>query len=136
MGGGSAVWKLPERSGGSFQTALREFPGGLIGEGGMRALQVVVLPVAFAQHFCFQQGGKGLPVEELVAEPAVEAFAVGVLPWTAGFDIEGFKSSPPDPVLHGLCDELRAIVAADELRRAAVRPDGGLQNADDVLGFH
>src|SRR6478609_11843616 len=65
MGGGSAVWKLPERSGGSFQTALREFPGGLIGEGGMRALQVVVLPVAFAQHFCFQQGGKGLPVEEL-----------------------------------------------------------------------
>lgn len=113
---------LDGRSGGSFQTSLRIFAGGLIGGAGMRAMLVLVLLVAFAQHFCFQQNGEGPTVEELVPEPAFAAPAVGVLPWTAGSDRKRFESPPPDAVLHGLRDEFLAIVAADELRGAAWKP--------------
>src|SRR5688572_13774341 len=109
-GGGSGAWKQPERSGGCFQAALRKFGGGVVGEGGVGAGEIIVPAVSFAQHFCFQQAGEALTIEELVPEPAVEAFAVGILPWAAGFDIEGFKPPPPDPVLHGPGDKFRAIV--------------------------
>ena len=83
---------------------------------------VLVLLVAFAQHFCFQQNGEGPTVEELVPEPAFAAPAVGDLPWTAGVNVERFETPPPDAVLHGLRDEFLAIVAADELRAAAWTP--------------
>ncbi len=98
--------------------------------------QVVGLAVAFAQHFCFQEGGEGFRALKLVPEPAVETLAVGVLPWAAGLDVEGFKASPGDPFLHGPRHELRAIVAADELGQAAPRLNRRFQNTDDVFGFH
>ena len=60
----------------------------------MGAALVVVLPVLLAEDFRFQHRGEALPVEELVPEPAVEAFAVGILPRTAGGDVEDLKPAP------------------------------------------
>ena len=102
----------------------------------MGAFVRVPLPVFFAEHLGFQQAAKCFAVEELVPEPAVKALAVGVLPRCSGRDVERFEPALLDPVLHGLRHELRAVVASDELRWPAAFDHGGVQDADDILGFH
>ena len=49
-------------------------------------------------------------VEDLVVKLGVEAFAVSVFPWAAGFDIQGFDADPFQPVAQGSGDELGAVV--------------------------
>ena len=83
-----------------------------------RFLLLAALPGLLAEHFCLQHGGEGLPVQELVAKAAVEAFAAGVLPWAAGLEVERLAAAPCDPLPHRQRHALGAVVAADELRRA------------------
>ena len=78
-------------------------------EGRMRAAVVVFVTVFRAQHFCFQQGREAFQVEELVAEPRVEALNAAVLPWRTGFDEKGSEPFFRDPVLHGSGHELRSV---------------------------
>ena len=51
VGGEGAAWRLPERRGGSRQTALRELHRGLVTQGGVRPLMVVPVPILLAEHF-------------------------------------------------------------------------------------
>jgi hypothetical protein len=50
---------------------------------------VVFDPPVFGQYLGFQEGVELFGGQELVAEAAVERFAVGVLPGRAGFDERG-----------------------------------------------
>ena len=51
-----------------------------------------------------------LPVEQLVPELAIERFIVAILPWRARLDVKRLHPDPAEPVPHGRCRKLRAIV--------------------------
>jgi hypothetical protein len=48
----------------------------------------------------------GHPIEELISEFGFERFAVAVLPWRAGFDVQCFGSRVLQPFAQILRDEL------------------------------
>jgi hypothetical protein len=106
---------------GGRKAALRVFRRGLVVEGRVGPAVVVPLRVFFAEDFCLQQRCEGFAVEELVPEPAVEAFAVGVLAGTARLDVEGLEPALADPVLHRRGHEFGAVFAADVVGHAAAR---------------
>jgi hypothetical protein len=60
-----------------------------------------------------------LTVEALVAQFAVEGFAVAVLPGTARLDVERLCSERCEPTAHDLCGHLRTVVRPDMLRDAS-----------------
>src|SRR5258706_14289656 len=80
----------------------------------------------------FEQRGEDLAIEQLVAEAAVERLAIGILPRAAGLDESHLDVLGSQPVAHCACDELGAVVGANEGRRT-VSGDQILQNLDDSL---
>ncbi len=58
---------------------------------------VVVDAPALSQHTQFFDRVEDLSVEELISEFGVERFAVAVLPWRAGFDVQCFGSRVLQP---------------------------------------
>ena len=81
--------------------------------------RVVVPPPTLDEHLGLQERVELLSGQELVAEPAVEALAIAVLPRAAWFDEQGFHANLGEPLTHLLGRKLRTIVAADILRYAA-----------------
>src|SRR5690606_32737538 len=63
----------------------------------------------------------------------VEAFDVGVLPRAARLDVERPYARGGQPRPHGVCDELRPVVASDELR-LTMHAKQVIQHGDDVGG--
>ena len=51
-----------------------------------------------------------LAIEQLIAQLAIEAFAIAVLPWTSRLDVSGFGADGGDPIPERLGDKLRAVV--------------------------
>ena len=47
----------------------------------------------FNEDLCFTQAVEDFAIQELVAEPGIEAFAVPVLPGAAWFDVSGLSGS-------------------------------------------
>lgn len=76
----------------------------------MRADGVVVPAPGLDQDLGLGQRVEDLAVQKLVTQRAVERFTVAVLPWAARRDVERLHPDPAQPVLHRLCNELRAIV--------------------------
>src|SRR4051812_37595874 len=77
-----------------------------------------------------------LTVEELVADLAMERLRVTVLPRATRRDRQRPGARPFQPRSNDLRHELRAVVAADPMRRApAHRRDPG-QDDTDLLGRH
>jgi hypothetical protein len=70
-------------------------------------------------------------VEQFVPKASIEAFHVAVLPRRAWSDVGGFDSYPGDPGLHGLRDELRAVVGTHVSRHATQDEQVG-EHVDDV----
>ena len=72
-------------------------------------------------------------VQALVAEAAVEALPVGVLPRAARVDVPGLRPPLSQPALQDLGDEFRPVVRAEPFRRPMLgeRP---LQDGDDPPG--
>ena len=64
----------------------------------VRPVDVVVDAPVLEKHLGLKQGVEALAVEELVAEPAVERFDPGVLPWAARIDEDCPGSAEPAPV--------------------------------------
>ena len=81
--------------------------------------RVVVPPPTLDEHLGLQERVELLSGQELVAEPAVEALAIAVLPRAAWFDEQGFHANLGEPLTHLPRRKLRTIVAADILRYAA-----------------
>jgi hypothetical protein len=69
-----------------------------------------VAPPGLDQDLGLSQAEEDLAVEQLVAQLAVKALAVAVLPRTAGLDIGGLRADGGDPLSQGDRDELRAVV--------------------------
>ena len=88
-------------------------------------------PPGFNENLGFLQGVEDLPVQELVAQPCVEALDVAVLPRRTRFDEGGPGADRGDPLLDGPGDELRAVVGADVSRDGAQDEQIG-QHIDDV----
>ena len=57
-------------------------------------------------------------IQQLIAQLVMEALDVRLFPRRAWLDVERFNLSEVKPVLQRIGDELRAIVAADMLRRS------------------
>ena len=83
------------------------------------AFCVVVSPPLFDQNLSFSKAVEDFAVEQLVSEPAVEAFTVSVLPRAARFDVGRLGADGGDPVSDSLGDKFRPIVRTYETRRAA-----------------
>ena len=77
---------------------------------------VVVMAPALDENLGFEEGVEDLTVEQLVAQLAVEAFIVAILPGASGLDVEGLHTDPGEPGLDGLGRELAAVVATNGLR--------------------
>ena len=69
--------------------------------------RVVVPPPTLDEHLGLQERVELLSGQELVAEPAVEALAVAVLPRTARFDEQSFHADLGEPLTHLLGRKLR-----------------------------
>ncbi len=80
---------------------------------------VVVSPPLFDQDLCFAQAVEDFAVEQLVSEPAVEAFTVSVLPRAARFDVGRLGANGGDPVSDSLGDKFRPIVRTYETGHTA-----------------
>jgi hypothetical protein len=80
---------------------------------------VVVFSPVFDQDLCFAQAVEDFAVEQLIPEPAIEAFTLSVLPWAARFDVSRLGANGSNPVSDSLGDKFRPIVRTYETRRAA-----------------
>ena len=72
-----------ERSGSRRKAALREFRRGLVFQRGVQPAMVVVVTMLLAEDFGYQERAEAFPIQKLVPQSAVEAFAVGILPRAA-----------------------------------------------------
>src|ERR1044071_938815 len=63
--------------------------GRAVAERGVRAHLVVVAPPALDHDLGLAQAVEDLAVQQLVAEPGIEALDEGALPWAAGGDVGG-----------------------------------------------
>ena len=93
----------------------------------MRTHRVGVLAPLLDQHTGLGQRVERLARQQLVAELAVEALHIPVLPGAAWFDVCRLGAEPGDPRLDGRGHELRPVVGADVRRRAT---------ADKQVGQH
>jgi hypothetical protein len=75
----------------------------------MRAFGVVVTAPGFDDDLRLGEAVEDLAVEQLVAELRVEALAVAVFPWRAGFDEGGPGADCGDPLPYCRGDELGAV---------------------------
>ena len=97
----------------------------------MWSFGVVVFSPFFDQDSCFSQAVADFAVRDLVAEARFEAFALSVFPGAAWFDVCCLCPDGLDPVLHGLSNELWAVVRPNE-RWHAAQDEQVTQEVDDI----
>jgi len=71
---------------------------------------------ALHQHLRLGQSIEDLPLEQLVAQLAVEGLDVAVLPWASGLDEERPHAQLGQPCAHLFGGEFRPVIGADVLR--------------------
>ena len=80
-----------------FLGCFEHYPGGRCGwlpaDRSMRSNRVVVNAPLFYQNACFIEAVEQLSIQELVAELAIEAFTVTILPRTARFDVSSLGTN-------------------------------------------
>jgi hypothetical protein len=76
---------------------------------------IVFYSPPFDEYLGLPERVKDLAIQQFVSEFPVEAFAIAVLPRTAGFDIEGSHSGICKPLAYCLSSEFRAVVRSDML---------------------
>src|SRR3954454_18275319 len=91
----------------------------------MRAHLVVVPAPALDHDLALAQAVEDLAIEQLVAEPGVEALDEAVLPGAAWGDVGGPGTARLDSSLDRLGHELRSVVGADVAWHAAQDPEVG-----------
>ncbi len=93
--------------------------------------RVVVIPPLRDQDLGFARAVIDFTVQELIAEPGIEALTVSVFLWGAGFDVCGLCANRLDPVLDRLGDELWPVARPNE-RRHASQDEQVTQDLDHV----
>ena len=95
-------------------------------------LVVVVAPVG-DHHLGLGEAGEQLDREQLVTDPGVERFDVGVLPRRSGLDVGRPGTGESAPVAQRVRRELRAVVTTNELRGPAANGDEPLERDDSAV---
>ena len=67
------------------------------------------MPPAFDEDLCFLACVEELAIEQLIAQLAIEALIIAVLPWAAWFDVECLHANPPQPILYRIGGELSPL---------------------------
>src|SRR5207244_12585401 len=80
------------------------------------------------------QAAELLEGEQLVANARAEGLDIGVLPRRARVDVGAPCLREAAPVLERVGRELRAVVAADALGRAAAEGDEAVERGDGLIG--
>ena len=88
-------------------------------------------PPVFDHDLCLLQCVEDFSVEQFIAQFAVEALAIAVLPRTSGFDVSRPGSDGRYPLAKSQGDELRAIVGAN-VRRNAPRDKQVAERFNDI----
>ena len=77
---GSLIWPEPPQGRGQMSRGDRFWGWGLVAQGCVRTDGVVVLPPSFDQHLGLSEIVEQLHVQQLVAELAIEALVIAILP--------------------------------------------------------
>ena len=72
--------------------------------------RVVVVTPLFDEDPGLLEAAEDFPVEQLVPQLAVEAFAIAVLPGASRLDVEGFGTHARQPAPHDPGGHLRPVV--------------------------
>jgi len=81
----------------------------------VRSDRVVLIAPLLDDDLRFLQAVEDLLVEAFVPQFSVEGFAITVLPWAAGLDVESFGPKSGEPTADHLGCHLRAIVGTNVL---------------------
>lgn len=112
---------------------LLELEGRQVVQSAVRPDGVEVTAPSFDDDLCFGARAEPLDAQALVAELAVEAFVVGVLPGLARIDQGRADAAMGEPLEDCQADELRSVVRAQE-ERSAVLADEASEHLDQPLG--
>ena len=107
------------------QDLRRKLAWGLVVQAAMRSILIVVLVPSPGPAPGVEQISKPRRVQELPSQPAVQAFAVGVLHRFAGSNVHNLNLLRDAPSLKLTAGELAAVIDANALR-LAVFGDGHL----------
>ena len=100
----------------------------------MRPSGIVVVPPAFDDDLGFSECVEDLAIQQLIAQPGIEAFDEAILPGASRRDVGRFGTGCCDPVLDSFGHELRAIIGTNVLRHTAHNEQVG-QGIDHVDGL-
>lgn len=78
----------------------------------MRTPMIVLLPPLFSDNLCLMTVSENPAVETVSSKCSVETLDKRILPGTAGLDVQGLARLVLQPLLQGIRNELRAIIAA------------------------
>ena len=81
----------------------------------MRPDRVVLIAPLLDDDLRLLKSVEDLLVEAFVAQFSIEGFAIAVLPWAAGLDVESFGSKSGKPTADHIGCHLRAIVGTNVL---------------------
>ena len=84
---------------------------GPIGQAAVWTAAVVVFLPGPSEPFCGPQGFEFLDCQELIAQTAMEALRIPILPWAAGFNVKSRNVHRLEPFLDRMSNKLRAVVA-------------------------
>src|SRR5438034_236915 len=85
----------------------------------MRTHLVVVLPPVFDHSLGLLQCVKDFTVEQFIAQLAIEAFAIAILPRASWLDVSGLGSDGSNPLSKSDGDKLRAVIGTNVCGNAA-----------------
>lgn len=90
-------------------------------------------PPLFDQDLRLFEAIEDFAIEQLVAEPGIEALAVAVLPGRPRLDVGGPGTNGGNPVPYGLRHELRTVVGPN-VGRDTAQDEQITQDVDDAVG--
>ena len=125
-------WRL-RRSRSRKNTAGGKRRRGLVVQRTMRSVVVVIESPTVNHPAGLLQAQEQFSVQQLVAQLAVEALHVAVLPRTALGDEQRLHVSPIEPRANGLGHELGTVVTP-QVGRSAAHGKQVLQNPDHIVG--
>jgi hypothetical protein len=111
-----------------------ECRGGLVAEGLVWSVVVVVVSPVFEQDLRLVERVERLHLEQFASQMPVEGLDVGVLPGCAWLDVAGTAAAEAAAVAERLGDEFGAVVATDVLRRWPVQGDEVGEDVDGLVG--
>ena len=95
---------------------------------------IVVTTPRFNDHLCFEQSVEHFALQQFVAQFAIEALVIAVLPGTARLDIERLNANAAEPTPNRPSRELAAIVRANMIGGSMLDKEIG-QGLQDVVGL-